>query len=160
MSDRDEFVYVSDSVDATRAFGRLLGSLAAADTVVALVGPLGAGKTQLVKGVATGLDVPDERKVTSPTFVIMKQHPGRLMLFHADAYRVGGDDLEAIGLGEWCTSGGVVVIEWADRVVDLLPSDHLRIEIEPTGPETRRLACTPTGETAQDLLNRLREQSP
>lgn len=158
MSDSAQLVLESDSVDATRASGRTIGELAAPDTVIALVGPLGAGKTQLVKGIALGLDVPDERKVTSPTFVIMKQHPGRLTLFHADAYRVTGDDLEAIGLSEWCTSGGVVVVEWADRVVEFLPDDRLHIDIESTGPETRRLVCAATGPTSRDVLETLRER--
>jgi tRNA threonylcarbamoyladenosine biosynthesis protein TsaE len=148
-------VYESECVEDTLRFGRLLGECAEADTLVGLIGPLGAGKTQFVKGIAVGLDVDDVRKVCSPTFVIVREHPGRLRLYHVDAYRVGSIDLAAIGFDEICNAGGIVVVEWADRVSDLLPDDHLMITIEPAGESRRRLACSASGPCSARLLARL-----
>ncbi|MBN1342653.1 MAG: tRNA (adenosine(37)-N6)-threonylcarbamoyltransferase complex ATPase subunit type 1 TsaE [Phycisphaerae bacterium] len=153
-SNGQELIYESESEAATRAFGRRLGQWAEPDTVVALIGPLGAGKTQLVKGLAAGLEVRDVRKVSSPTFVIIREHPGRLRLYHADAYRVTAADLSEIGFEEMCFAGGIVVVEWADRAEDILPDDCLRITIDPTGPEQRRLICRPTGDRSRRLLDR------
>src|SRR3954466_13526600 len=102
---------------------------------VALHGDLGAGKTQFVRGLVRGLGG-NPRAVSSPTFVLLNVYdaPGaRLTVYHLDAYRVGGaDDFEAIGFGELLEQpGGVVVVEWADRVRELLPSNKLDVWIEP-----------------------------
>ncbi len=143
-------------VEETLAVGRALGGTLRAGDFVALTGPLGAGKTQLVKGIAAGLDVDDVRRVSSPTFVIVREHAARLRLYHADAYRVSSAELSAIGFHEMCTAGGLVVVEWADRVVDILPEDRLTITIEPTGAEQRRLTCHAAGERTSRLLDGLR----
>ncbi len=155
MPDQQALIYGSDSVEATQRFGRQLGQHAEPGSVVALIGPLGAGKTQLVKGIAAGLGVEDVRKVSSPTFVIAREHPGRLKLYHVDAYRVSASELSAIGFDEMCAAEGVVAVEWADRAADLLPEDHLSIMIEPTGETVRRLACRAHGEGSRQLLDRL-----
>ena len=155
MPGEQTLIYESDSVDATQRFGCQLGRHADPGTVVALVGPLGAGKTQLVKGVAAGLGVEDVRKVNSPTFVIVREHAGRLRLYHVDAYRASSPELSAIGFDEMCTANGVVAIEWADRVADLLPEGHVSITIEPTGETHRRLVCRTRGEGSRRLLDRL-----
>jgi tRNA threonylcarbamoyladenosine biosynthesis protein TsaE len=122
----------------TRALGRALGEAASAGTLIALVGPLGAGKTQLAKGVAAGLGV--TTVVNSPTFVLMNEHLGRLRLFHADAYRL--DDPEsafAAGLFDERQAEGVTVIEWADRLDGWLPPERIDIELEPDGAGNRRI---------------------
>jgi tRNA threonylcarbamoyladenosine biosynthesis protein TsaE len=118
----------SEGPAATRAIGQALGRAAAAGTVIALIGELGAGKTQLAKGVAEGLDVPTV--VNSPTFVLMNEHIGRLRLYHVDVYRLG-DPQEAVdaGLIDDRQADGVVVIEWADRLDGWLPPDRLDIAI-------------------------------
>lgn len=125
----------------TRALGRTLGAVAAPGTMVALVGPLGAGKTQLAKGVAEGLGVTGT--VNSPTFVLMNEHDGRLRLFHIDAYRL--DDPEeaiAAGLLDERLAAGVAVIEWADRLAGWLPDDRLDVIIglDVAEPDHRTLA--------------------
>ena len=130
----------------TRAIGRALGRAAAPGTVLALSGELGAGKTQLAKGVASGLGV--EGVVNSPTFVLMNEHVGRLRLFHVDAYRLGDpEEALAAGLLDDRAAGGVVVIEWADRLDGWLPDDRLDVQIDPVEgePSSRLLRWTAHG---------------
>jgi tRNA threonylcarbamoyladenosine biosynthesis protein TsaE len=130
---------VSTGPDHTLAIGRALGRSAPPGTVLALVGELGAGKTQLAKGVAAGLGV--ESVVNSPTFVLMNEHAGRLRLFHVDAYRLD-DPEEALTAGLLDERGatGVTVLEWADRLDGWLPLDRLDVELQtdPDGPPDRR----------------------
>ncbi|HEX6129556.1 MAG TPA: tRNA (adenosine(37)-N6)-threonylcarbamoyltransferase complex ATPase subunit type 1 TsaE [Candidatus Limnocylindria bacterium] len=139
---------VSDSAAETRRLGIALGSLARPGAMIALVGPLGAGKTQLAKGVAEGLGVTSV--VNSPTFILMNEHVGRLRLFHVDAYRL--DDPEealAAGLLDERGAEGVTVVEWADRLDGWLPLDRLDVELEmdPDGrPDRRRIAWQAHGE--------------
>jgi tRNA threonylcarbamoyladenosine biosynthesis protein TsaE len=136
----------SDGPSATRAIGRALGREARPGTLIALVGELGAGKTQLAKGVAEGLEVPTV--VNSPTFVLMNEHVGRLRLYHVDAYRLAQPE-EAMdaGLIEERQADGVVVIEWADRLEGWLPADRLEITIDGDGvdPSARTLRWAANG---------------
>ena len=136
----------SDGPSATRAIGRALGREARPGTLIALIGELGAGKTQLAKGVAEGLDVPSV--VNSPTFVLMNEHVGRLRLYHVDAYRLAQPE-EALdaGLIEDRQSDGVVVVEWADRLEGWLPTDRLEITIRGDGadPMARTLRWAASG---------------
>ena len=119
----------SDSPASTRAIGRALGRAAAPGTLIALVGELGAGKTQFAKGVAEGLDV--TTVVNSPTFVLMNEHVGRLRLYHVDAYRLAeGEEAVDSGLIDDRQADGVVVVEWADRLEGWLPSDRIDIAID------------------------------
>jgi len=112
----------------TRAIGRAIGAVAGPGTFLALIGELGAGKTQLAKGIAEGLGV--RSVVNSPTFVLMNEHEGRLRLHHVDAYRLG-DPEEAMvaGLLDDRQAAGVVVLEWADRLAGWLPPDRLEITL-------------------------------
>jgi tRNA threonylcarbamoyladenosine biosynthesis protein TsaE len=117
--------------DQTHALGRALGEIAEGRTVLALVGPLGAGKTCFVQGLAAGLGIVEP--VLSPTFVILSEHPvaagrGRLDLLHGDVYRVEPAELPGVGLEEAVSEWpGVVAIEWADRCLSVLPEDRLEI---------------------------------
>ena len=116
--------------------GRALGRAAQPGTVVALSGPLGAGKTQLAKGVAEGLGVTSV--VNSPTFILMNEHDGRVRLFHVDAYRLGDpQEAMAAGLFDERQAAGVAVIEWADRLAGWLPADRLEMAIAPVPGEER-----------------------
>ena len=130
---------VTESAAETRALGAALGALAQPGTLIALVGPLGAGKTQLAKGVADGLGV--SSVVNSPTFVLMNEHAGRLRLFHVDAYRLADpEEALAAGLLDERGADGVTVVEWADRLDGWLPLDRLDVELhaDPDGPVGRR----------------------
>jgi tRNA threonylcarbamoyladenosine biosynthesis protein TsaE len=143
----------SAGVEDTLALGQRLGAALAGGDVVALIGTLGSGKTHFVKGVARGADVPQERIVSSPTFVLVHEYPGRLHLHHIDVYRLRDPrELEALGFSEMLASGGVALVEWGDRVSEILPPDHLRVEIAITGPTARTFTFTPTGPRAAELL--------
>lgn len=138
------------SAEETRRIGRAIGEAAHAGLLLALIGPLGAGKTELAKGVAEGLGVTSV--VNSPTFVLMNEHLGRLRLFHIDAYRL--DDPEeavAAGLFDDRQAGGVAIVEWADRLGDRLPADRLELIIDPAadGSDTRRIGWRAIGEAQQ-----------
>jgi tRNA threonylcarbamoyladenosine biosynthesis protein TsaE len=143
------------SAAETRRLGRALGAAAAPGTLVALVGPLGAGKTQLTKGVAEGLGV--ATVVNSPTFVLMNEHQGRLRLFHVDAYRLD-DPADAIdaGLLDDREADGVTAVEWADRLTGWLPEDRLEIVVDPDpdGGDGRTLRWTACGTQHVELARR------
>ncbi len=95
--------------------GEKLGSLISSSVFVSLSGELGAGKTTLVQGMAKGLNVPDNYYVTSPTYTIINEYPGRINLCHMDLYRLGStDELDYLGFDEIVSSGGVIVIEWPE----------------------------------------------
>jgi len=116
-------VLISKSPAETVRIGRILGESLKAGDVVALTGELGAGKTCLTQGIACGLGVPDNYAVTSPTFTLINEYPGReVPLFHVDLYRLqGAADLSDMGYEEYLSGGGVMVIEWADKIPDAVP---------------------------------------
>jgi len=116
------------SKDETMALGEQLGKHLRPGDVIALFGDLGAGKTTLTKGIAAGMNLPAD--VHSPTFTLIHEHPGPVPLYHVDLYRLSTEEeVERIGIDEYIYGDGVTVIEWADRMRSLLPSDRLDIEI-------------------------------
>ncbi len=140
-------VRLSHSVAETESIAvELAGTLVAGDCI-ALEGPLGAGKTQFVRGLAVGLGA-NLRGVSSPTFVLLNIYRGgRLTLFHLDAYRTGGaDDLESIGFAELLEQSGVVAVEWAERIAEILPVRRIRVGIEVLGESERRVTIERIGQ--------------
>jgi len=138
-----EQIILKDKED-TEKFGQSFASDLKAGAVIALTGPLGAGKTTLTKSIAKGLGVSET--ITSPTFTIVCEYEtGRLPLYHFDVYRVHDEeDLFEMGFEEYFHKGGVCLIEWADLVEDLLPDDTLRIELDYGEEENQRtLKITP-----------------
>jgi tRNA threonylcarbamoyladenosine biosynthesis protein TsaE len=145
---------VSTGPEETREIGRRIGEAAGAGIVVALIGPLGAGKTQLAKGIADGLGVAGV--VNSPTFVLMNEHAGRLRLYHIDAYRLDDpEDAVAAGLLDERQADGVTVVEWADRLHGWLPVERLVIRLAtPEGEPMHRTLRWEAHGTAHDRLAR------
>ena len=129
---------VTHAPQETAALAERLGAAAEAGTVLCLVGDLGVGKTLFTQGFARGLGVTEE--VTSPTFALMNQYCGRLPVTHFDLYRLEREEeLDEIGFYEFAEpSGGVVLIEWADKFPDALPKPHIRLEIERGDTEDER----------------------
>lgn len=124
--------------EATTQFGRRLGELLFPGAVVALIGTLGAGKTFLVRAIAEGLGIVNSRVVNSPTFVLIQEYQARLPIYHFDTYRLKNPaDFHDLGAHEYFAGDGVCLIEWADRVEEALPAEHLRISMTVTGETTR-----------------------
>ncbi len=125
---------------ALREFAEEVGGCLGGGEVFALVGPLGAGKTVFTQSLARGAGVPASTPVTSPTFVLHRRYAGRVVLEHLDAYRLRcARDMEALGVGEMLEGGGTAVVEWADRVAAVFPAHTVWIELDVTGPCSRRM---------------------
>ena len=117
------------SREDTQLFGELLGRSLEEGDVIALVGDLGTGKTTLTQGIAKGMGI--SQPVNSPTFSLIHEYPGRIPLFHCDPYRLNSpDDLYDLGFEEYFERGGVVIVEWANLVEDLLPEERLTITLK------------------------------
>jgi len=125
--------------------------------VIAMIGTLGAGKTRLTQALAVGLGTPNDT-VVSPTFVLCQHYHAKASLHHFDTYRLAdSDEFLELGPEEYYEDGNLCVIEWADRVDDCLPPEHLRIEVEVLGETSRRFLCKAIGESAIRVLERSRE---
>ncbi|OIO37670.1 MAG: tRNA (adenosine(37)-N6)-threonylcarbamoyltransferase complex ATPase subunit type 1 TsaE [Candidatus Omnitrophica bacterium CG1_02_49_10] len=135
--------FISHSEGETKAIAAKLSKSLHKGSLLALCGELGSGKTVFTKGVAEGLGVKDTRYVSSPSFVIIREYKGRLPIYHFDLYRLTDrDDMETAGYGEYFYGGGVSVVEWADKIKDVLPKGHIRVDFEVLGTEERRITIT------------------
>ena len=134
-----DFTSILNSTNETIEFGRRIGLQLKGGEVVAVCGPLGSGKTHLIKGIAAGVGAKDHKLVNSPTFVIVNEYVGRLDIYHIDAYRLNSiSEFEMLGFDDFCYPQSVVLIEWADKVESVLRTlDYIRIELEHAG-ETKR----------------------
>lgn len=145
------------NADETRAVGEAFSALLRPRDAVILTGELGAGKTTLAQGIARGLGVTD--RVVSPTFTLVREYHGRLDVAHVDVYRLERlQDVMDLGLEELSDGEAVLLVEWGDAVEEILPADHLTIEL--TGSEDdagRLLAFTPRGRTWVERWERLEE---
>jgi tRNA threonylcarbamoyladenosine biosynthesis protein TsaE len=147
---------VTRSARATHALGVRLGRLLAPGDVVALIGDLGAGKTQLVRGACAGADVPED-EVSSPSFAIVATYRGRIPVHHADLYRIGDEDeLYGTGFGDLVGGDGALLVEWADRVPGALPEEKLTVRLaHGDGPDVRQVELEGVGERHADLARAL-----
>jgi len=145
---------VSRSPEETRALGAALGRVLREGDFVGLVGELGAGKTAFIRGVAEGAGVP-AGEVSSPSFAIVQPYRGRLLLHHADLYRLADEDeLYATGFYDLLAQGATLV-EWLDRIPRAAPEDHLRLGFTVLEDESRRIAAEAFGGPRHaDLLQR------
>ena len=130
--------FCCETPEQTIQLGKLIGEKAMPGEVWSLSGPLGAGKTLWVKGLAEGMGV--QNTVTSPTFTLQHIYQGRLSLFHFDWYRLEHvQEVEDLGFSEWMERGGVVAVEWGDKYPHLLPPNTIRLVFESLGPQSRRI---------------------
>lgn len=143
--------YMSPDPAATTALGLALAGVARAGDVICLWGDLGAGKTHLAKAFGSGLGVTDT--ITSPSFILMAEYPGRLPLFHIDLYRLAdATDALAGGLIDDRQAAGVTLVEWPDRLGPALPAERLEIIIDGSGDEPRSITVRATGEGLERYL--------
>jgi len=142
------FRFITEGAEETVKAGARFASTLEAGDIVGLCGELGTGKTCFTKGMAQGLGVPARYLVTSPSFVVMNEYPGRVPLYHFDVYRLtGAADLIAMGYEDYFYGRGVTVIEWADKIRELIPPhafmvflsyvDVDRREVEISGSDAR-----------------------
>ena len=137
------FNLISKSSGDTLDIGRIIGENLTGGSVVALTGELGAGKTCLTQGIAKGLEIPEAYYITSPTFTLINEYPGRIPLYHMDVYRLSGSrDLEDMGYEEYFYGDGVVVIEWAEKVDDIIPAEALLIKLEHINSSKRKISIS------------------
>jgi tRNA threonylcarbamoyladenosine biosynthesis protein TsaE len=146
--------WVTRTDEETRVVGEALGRRLEPGDVVWLAGPLGAGKTTLAQGIARGLGV--DEIVNSPTFTLVQEYAGRWPVYHLDVYRLTGPEEAAdLAIEELQAAGGVLLIEWPERIASLLPADRLEIHLEPQG-DTRRLTAVAFGPRGRAVLAALR----
>jgi tRNA threonylcarbamoyladenosine biosynthesis protein TsaE len=150
------FTFTANEERDTDRLGAALAEALRPGTVVALIGTLGAGKTRLVQAAAAALGNP-RGSVTSPTFVLLNEYTGgRLPIYHFDTYRLKDEDeFVALGPDEYFGLSGLVFIEWADRVAELLPDERIEIEIEVTGDTERRITIRGTSPRMEEICARL-----
>ena len=142
---------ISISAQRTRRLGVGLGERAEPGDVILLTGELGAGKTCLTQGIARGLGI--DNGVTSPSFVLLREYEGRLPLYHIDFYRLNTiGEMASLGLDDYLYGTGVCVVEWADKGMEVLPEEHLLVEIESLSATKRRLVFRPRGRRYAKML--------
>ena len=150
-----EVLVRTTSTAETIALGERLGQVARRGDLICLWGDLGAGKTQVAKGVALGLGI--DATITSPTFILMAEYPGRLPLFHVDLYRLAdAADALAGGVVDDRQADGLTVVEWPERMGDVLPADRLDVRIEGTGDDPRSIAIAATAERYRQYVDAAR----
>jgi len=146
----------SRSEEETRRAGECCGRHVSTPMVFSLIGDFGCGKTMFVQGLARGLGVPDDYYVTSPSFTLINEYPGRLPLFHIDLYRLEAvPDLDDLGLVDVLKSDGVAAVEWADKLPPKALSDALEIRFEIGDGDRRTLRFSAYGQDASSLLKSL-----
>lgn len=136
---------ISNSSHQTEKIGEVIASVAEAGDIILLLGELGSGKTCLTHGIARGMNI--YGYVSSPSFVLVREHKGRLNLYHIDLYRLNSnDEIEALGIDEYLFGQGVSVIEWADRGKQIFPEDNISVRLQYLSKNRRRLDIQFNGE--------------
>jgi len=147
---------MSGSLTETQSLGEKIGRKLDSIFMIGLSGELGSGKTSFVQGLARGLDVPENYYITSPTYSIIHEYPGRIPLFHIDLYRIREkDEIFETGLYEMLDRFGIFAIEWPDLLVNDLPADYAAIHFQIKNDDTRKINITAHGERAEDLIREL-----
>jgi tRNA threonylcarbamoyladenosine biosynthesis protein TsaE len=153
------FDMISKSPEETYQLGKIMGKRLKAGDIVALTGELGSGKTVLTQGIASGLGVPASYAVTSPTFTLINEYPGKkTALYHLDVYRLTGSaDLVELGYEEYILGDGVTVIEWAEKIADAIPDEALFVSFSYLGENERRIEISGFKDMIVSLKRTLKE---
>ena len=153
-------VIQTKSPSETIRIGKQIGRLLQRGDVVALMGELGAGKTQFIKGLAQGVGVGKSAYVSSPSFTLINEYKGKIPFYHIDLYRLEEEkEAEGLGLEEYFHGEGITAVEWADRIPSLLPGELLRVNIHYTDKQTRSIELVAKGERYEELINTMSSKS-
>jgi len=156
---KKRLVLESHTAGQTKKLGKLIGQFLKPGSLVALSGELGSGKTEFIRGLARGLGVDKSYYVSSPSFVLINEYPGRIPLYHLDLYRLSQyRDFEEIGLEDYLNSNGVTTIEWAEKATRFLPSELMWIDIRWVGPKSRHITLRATGRHNVQVLEIIRKK--
>ncbi|UCD72443.1 MAG: tRNA (adenosine(37)-N6)-threonylcarbamoyltransferase complex ATPase subunit type 1 TsaE [Syntrophobacterales bacterium] len=146
----------TSSPEETIQLGQFIGGILKPGSIVGLCGELGTGKTHLIKGLARGLGVDDRYYVTSPSFTIINEYPGRIPLNHFDLYRLDDtQQMEELGYEEYFYGDGVTVIEWAEKILPFLPENRLMVEITHLSENRRKFRITGLGHPYRDIMREI-----
>jgi tRNA threonylcarbamoyladenosine biosynthesis protein TsaE len=149
-------VFQTGNTSETIRIGKHLGGLLEPGDVVALVGDLGTGKTQFIKGLAEGVGVGKATYVSSPSFTLINEYQGRIPLYHIDLFRLESEkEVEGLGLEEYIHGNGITAIEWADKIPSLLPEELLWVKVIYTGKNTRSIEIIPRGKRYEQLMKKM-----
>jgi tRNA threonylcarbamoyladenosine biosynthesis protein TsaE len=149
----ERVVFQTQSTSETIRIGKIIGSLFLSGDVVALVGELGTGKTQFIKGLAAGVGVGKPTYISSPSFTLINEYAGKVPFYHIDLFRLKSEkEAEELGLEEYFQGGGITAIEWADKIPSLLPQEMLWIYIHYTGKHTRSIKMVGKGKRYEELI--------
>jgi len=150
---------ITHNPEETRNLGVTIGQQISQPLIIALTGDLGSGKTVFVQGLAKGLEVPADYYITSPTYTLINQYPGRCPLVHADLYRLEHiNELEDIGLDELLDDQAVIAIEWVEKLAGDLPARHLSLTMEIIDDENRKVSLYAFGHHEVNLIKTLNKK--
>ena len=152
---KSEYIITSNEKE-TKKIGKLLGDNVQPGQIILLKGDLGSGKTRFVKGIAASLNSTNE--VSSPTYNLINEYPGKMTLYHMDLYRLDNEnDLLNIGFEDYLYRDGIIAIEWPELAYDFLPADFLLINFEIVSENKRKLKLKAKGEKSKNLMKGLAE---
>lgn len=153
---RSAVIIITRSPLETEAIGRKLGSLLKKGAFVALFGDLGGGKTCFTRGIVTATAPESSHLVASPTFAIMNEYPGPVPVHHFDFYRLtSGHEISELGFDDYFLGEGICVVEWAERLGDMMPEDRVKVTFEHVGGDCRKITITAGGAHSQALIDEL-----
>jgi tRNA threonylcarbamoyladenosine biosynthesis protein TsaE len=148
---------VSSNPEETFFIGKIIGEHLTKGDVLALMGELGTGKTCFTHGVARGMGVPERFRITSPSFTLINEYEGRMNLYHFDLYRLqGSQDMGDLGYEEYLFGEGVSVIEWADKIKDVISQEALRISFKYLDENRREIVISGQKKRIAQILNALK----
>lgn len=157
MGSITSFTVVTESDQQTIELGSALGACLKEGDVVALSGELGSGKTCFSKGIARGIGIGSDTIITSPSFALVNEYPGKINLFHMDVYRLESlAEVLAAGIEEYLYSGGVAVLEWADRWPEILPDETLKVELVILDEGSRSITFSGCYGRAENIIEALK----
>jgi len=149
-------VIQTHSATETIRTGKNIGNRLRSGDVVALVGELGAGKTQFIKGLAAGVGIGNPTYISSPSFTLINEYPGKIPFYHIDLFRLEREkEAEELGLEDYFQGGGITAIEWADKIPSLLPKEMLFIHIAYMGKNIRSIEINGKGKRFLNLVDQI-----